>query len=144
MAKSILVFGEVRNGALKSVTRELIAAANQLSQAGGGPVALALIGEDAAQVLGEAKALPVARVYTATHALLSSYSSQGYAVALAAVVQAADAGIVLFGATAMGRDLAARTATRCGAALFADCTELGVSNGVLRVKRPVYSGKVIA
>ena len=144
MAKTILVFGEVRNGALKSITRELVTAANQLAQTGGGPVALALIGDGAGQASADAKTLPVAKVYTATHALLSSYSSQGYAVALEAVVQAADAAVVLFGATAMGRDLAARASARCGAALFSDCTELGLSNGTLRVKRPVYSGKVIA
>lgn len=144
MAKGILIFGEVRGGALKSVTRELIAAANQLSQAGGGPVSLALVGEGAESAIAEAKALPVARVFTAKHPLLSSYSSQGYAAALAAVITASDANVVLFGTTSEGRDLSARTAARCGAALFADCTELSLQNGALRVKRPVYSGKVYA
>lgn len=144
MAKTTLVFGEVRGGSLKPITRELITAANQLAQAGGGPVALALIGEGTDQALAEAKTLPVVRIFTAKHALLSSYSSQGYAVALAGVVAASDAGAVLFGATAMGRDLSARCAARCGAALFADCTELSIHDGALRVKRPVYSGKVYA
>jgi electron transfer flavoprotein alpha subunit len=144
MAKGILVFGEVRGGALKPITRELITVANQLAQAGGGVVSLALVGEGADHALAEAKALPVARVFTAKHPLLSSYSSQGYAVALTAVVQASDANIVLFGTTTEGRDLSARTAARCGASLFADCTELSLANGVLRVKRPVYSGKVYA
>jgi electron transfer flavoprotein alpha subunit len=51
--------------------------------------------------------------------------------------------VVLFGATVLGRDLSARTAARCGASLFTDCTELAWSNGALRVKRPVYSGKVV-
>jgi len=144
MAKGILIFGEVREGRLKPITRELITAANQLSQAGGGPVALALVGEGVDAALGEAKAIPVSRVYAAKHALLAHYSSQGYAAALAEVVKAADAGVVLFGATTEGRDLSARTAARCGAALFADCTELSFQNGALRVKRPVYSGKVYA
>jgi electron transfer flavoprotein alpha subunit len=144
MAKTTLVFGEVRGGSLKPITRELVAAANQLAQAGGGSVALALVGHGADQALADAKTLPVTRIYTAKHDLLSAYSSQGYAVALAAIVTAADAGVVLFGATAEGRDLAARTATRCNAALFADCTELSMNNGALRVKRPVYSGKVYA
>jgi electron transfer flavoprotein alpha subunit len=142
MAKTILVFGETRGGALKPITRELLTAANQLAQSGGAQVALALIGDGAAPA--DAKALPVARVYTAKHALLSSYSSQGYAVALDAVVRAADAGVVLFGATTLGRDLSARAAARTGAALFADCTELSMNNGVLRVRRPVYSGKIYA
>ena len=144
MAKTILVFGEIRGGALKPITRELITAANQLAQAGGASVALALIGDGVDTALADAKSLPVARVFTAKHALLSSYSSQAYAIALAAVVTASDAGVVLFGATSEGRDLSARAAARCGAALFTDCTELGMNNGVLRVKRPVYSGKVYA
>jgi electron transfer flavoprotein alpha subunit len=144
MAKGILIFGEVRGGALKPITRELITAANQLGQSGGGAVSIALIGDSVDAALAGAKSLPVARVFTAKHPLLSSYSSQAYAAALAAVITASDAGVVLFGATTMGRDLSARAAARCGAALFADCTELSLTNGALRVKRPVYSGKVYA
>ena len=141
MANGILIFGEVRGGTLKSITRELASAARQLSQSGGGDIALALIGEGIDQVLGEAKSLPVARVYTAKHALLDAYSSQGYAAALAEVIKTSGANIVLFGATTMGRDLSARTAARCGASLFVDCTELSLNNGALHAKRPVYSGK---
>ena len=88
MAKTTLVFGEVRGGSLKPITRELVAAANQLAQAGGGSVALALVGHGADQALADAKTLPVTRIYTAKHDLLSAYSSQGYAVALAAIVTA--------------------------------------------------------
>jgi len=121
-----------------------VTAANQLSQAGGGPVSLALIGEGADAVLAGARSLPVTKVLVAKHALLSSYSSQAYAVALEAIIAASGARIVLFGATVMGRDLSARAAARCGASLFADCTELSLAGGALRVKRPVYSGKVYA
>jgi electron transfer flavoprotein alpha subunit len=144
MANGILIFGEVRGGKLKPITRELVSAANGLSQSGGGPVSLALVGEGVDAAVGEAKAFPVARVFTAKHALLAHYSSQGYAAALAEVVKASGANVVLFGATTEGRDLSARTAARCGAALFADCTELSLQGGALRVKRPVYSGKVYA
>src|SRR5262245_2723608 len=73
MANGILIFGEVRAGRLKPITRELITAANQLSQAGAGPVSLALVGEGVDAALGEAKALPVSKVYAAKHALLGHY-----------------------------------------------------------------------
>ncbi len=145
MANGILVYGEIRDGSLKAITKELVTAANQLSQAGAGPVSLGLIG-DAATVdaaLAAAKALPVAKVFVARHASLASYSSQGFAIALQATVKASDAKVVLFGATALGRDLSARGAARCDASVFTDCTELSWSNGNMRVKRPVYSGKVI-
>jgi electron transfer flavoprotein alpha subunit len=146
MANGILVYGEVRDGSLKAITRELVGAATHLSQAGAGPISIALIGEpggalDAA--VAAARALPVAKVFVARHAALASYSTQGYAMALQAIIAACGAQVVLFGATVLGRDLSARTAARCDAALFTDCTELAWSNGSLRVKRPVYSGKVI-
>jgi electron transfer flavoprotein alpha subunit len=144
MANGILVFGEVRGGSLKAITREVVSAARALSEAGGGPVSLGLIGEGADQALAEARVLPVAKVFVAKHPLLSSYSSQAYASALQAVIDASGAGVVLFGATTMGRDLSARAAARGNAALFTDCTELSLADGALRVKRPVYSGKVYA
>lgn len=145
MANGVLVYGEVRDGALKPITKELVAAAAHLSQAGAGPVSLALVGDGAAVdgALAAAKALPVAKVLVARHAALASYSSQGYAMALQAILQSSDAKVVLFGATALGRDLSARGAARCDASLFTDCTELSWSGDNLRVKRPVYSGKVI-
>ena len=146
MANGILVYGEIRDGALKAITKELVAAAAHLSQQGAGPVSLALIG-DAASVdaaLGSARALPVAKVYAARSPALAAYSSQGFSMALQSAMQASEARVVLFGATAMGKDLSARTASRCDASLFTDCTEVMWSGGNLRVKRPVYSGKVIA
>jgi electron transfer flavoprotein alpha subunit len=144
MANGILVYGEVRDGALKSITREILTAAHDLSRAGGGPVSLALVGDGADAVPAGARELPVEKVFVARHALLASYSSQGYAAALQAVIAAAGARVVLFGATTLGRDLSARVAARCNASLFTDCTELSFAGGALRVKRPEYSGKVYA
>ena len=144
MANGILVYGEVRGGALKAVTREIVTAAGELSRAGAGPVSLALIGEPGDAALAAARALPVAKVFVARHPLLSSYSSQAFAVALQAVIGAADARVVLFGATTMGRDLSARVSARLNASLFTDCTEVSFSGDALRVKRPVYAGKVYA
>lgn len=147
MANGILVYGEVRDGSLKAITKELVTAAAQLSQAGAGPVSIALIGApgntamDAA--IAAARSLPVAKVFVARHAALASYSTQGFAMALQAALAASSAKVVLFGATALGRDLSARAAARCDASLFTDCTELSWSNGSLGAKRPVYSGKVI-
>ena len=125
MANGILVYGEVRDGALKAITREILTAADA-AVAGGrrSGVAGARRRTVPTRALAAARSLPVAKVYVAKHALLSSYSSQGYAVALQAVIAASGARVVLFGATAMGRDLSARAAARCNASLFTDCTEL--------------------
>ena len=145
MANGILVYGEVRDGSLKAITKELVTAAAQLSQAGAGPVSLVLVGDGTAvdAALAAARTLPVAKVFVVRNAALAAYSSQGFAIALQAAIKASDTKVVLFGATALGRDLSARAAAHCDGSLFTDCTELSWSGGNLRVKRPVYSGKVI-
>ncbi len=144
MANGILIFGEIRGGKLKPITGELVTAAAGLSTSGGGPVSIALIGDGIDAAIKEASALPVAKVFVAKDAQLAGYSSEGYAAALKTILEQSGASTVLFAASAMGRDLSARAAARCGAALFTDCTEVSLSNGALRVRRPVYSGKVVA
>jgi len=142
MANGILVFGEVRDGALKPIHRELIAAAKELSGAGGGPVSIALVGGSGVDgALDAAKSCGAEKVFVARDDALDAYSSQGYAAAMQAIIGESDAKVVLFGATAMGRDLSARLAARVGASLFTDCTELSLDGGNLRAMRPVYSGK---
>jgi electron transfer flavoprotein alpha subunit len=142
MSKGVLVFAEIRGGAFKSVNRELVTAALQLSEAGAGPVSLAVVGDGIDTAIDEARQLPVEKVYAVKAAALAAYSTQGYASALNAVIESSGAGIVLFGATAMGKDLSARVAARCGASLFTDCTEIKLVDGALAALRPVYSGKV--
>lgn len=142
MANGILVYGEIRDGGFNKGNRELVSAAKQLSEAGGGGISMVLIGESIDAALKDATASGVENLYVVRDPVLSTYSSQGFALAMQAAIAACDPKVVLFPTTAMGRDLSARTAARCGASLFTDCTEVGLSDGNLHVKRPVYSGKV--
>ncbi len=142
MAQGILVFAEVRDGQFKAINRELVGAAQLLAGSGGGDVSIAVIGDGVDAAVEEARGLGAQRVYTVTGPAFAQYSTQVWTTALDAVLEASGAKIVLFGATAMGRDLSARLAARRGAALFTDCTEVSLVDGNLSVRRPVYSGKV--
>jgi electron transfer flavoprotein alpha subunit len=51
---------------------------------------------------------------------------------------------VLIPFTALGKDLAPRLAGRLDAGLVTDCVALGVQDGQLLARRPVYSGKAYA
>lgn len=144
MSNDVLVLAEVRDGEFKKINREIITAASELAAKTGGAVSVAVIGGSVDAAINEAKSYPVAKVYAVKSPLLEGYSTQGFAAGLESVIKEADPLIVLFGATAMGRDLSARIAARCNAALMTDCTEIDFADGVLKVKRPVYSGKVYA
>jgi electron transfer flavoprotein alpha subunit len=144
MTNDVLVFAEVRGGEFKKINRELVTAAERLAGKSGGAVHIAVLGGAIDKAVGEAMTLPVKRVYAVGSPVLESYSTEGYASGLEAVVRQADPSIVLFGATTMGKDLSARLAARLGAALMTDCVEVDYDGGALKAKRPVFSGKVYA
>jgi electron transfer flavoprotein alpha subunit len=144
MTNDVLVFAEIRNDQFKKINLEVVSAAAKLAGKTGGGVGVALLGHGIDKAVAEALSLPVRTVFVVENPLLKDYSTQGYAAGLEAVVRQADPGIVLFGATTMGKDLSARIAARFGAALMTDCVDIDYEGGVLKSKRPVFSGKVYA
>lgn len=144
MTNDIVVFAELRDGRMKKINAELISAAADLAGKTGGSVHVAVAGSGLDGAVGEAAAYGVAKVFAVQSPLLEKYSTEGFASALEAVIRQADPAIVLFGATATGKDLSARLAARLDAALLTDCVGIDFEDGALKVKRPVYSGKVYA
>ena len=139
---SILVVAEQREGRLRGTSREALGEATRLAQALGGPIVCVLpaSSDPGAAALGEAGA---DRVLLVLHPEFARYAPDGYAAAVAEAVKSVQPGIVLFGATAMGKDLAPRVAARLGVGLASDVTALAVADGHLIATRPVYAGKAI-
>jgi electron transfer flavoprotein alpha subunit len=144
MSKDILVFAEIRDGQLKKITLELVTAARALAEKTGGTIHIGVLGDAVDAHAAELRGYATGSVFAVQNSALANYSTQGFASGLEAVITQTGAGIVLFGSTAMGKDLSARVAARFNAALFTDCTEVEIEGDLLRVKRPVYSGKVYA
>ena len=144
MTNDILVFAEIRDGDFKKINSELVTAAKMLAEKSGGGVLMAVMGDGIDQAVEEAKGFDVQKVFVVKSPVLANYSTEGFAGGLEAVIKDADPGFVLFGATAMGKDLSARLAARLDGALMTDCTDLDLEDGALKVKRPVFSGKVYA
>ena len=144
MTNNVLVFAEIRSDQFKKINLELVSAGSKLAGKTGGSVDIALLGHGIDGAVADAMSIPVRTVYVVDSPLLKKYSTEGYACGLEEAVRQADPGIVLFGATTMGKDLSARLAARLGAALMTDCVDIDFQNGVLKGKRPVFSGKVYA
>ena len=144
MTNDIVVFAEIRNSSFKNINRELVTAARELAAKTGGKVHLAALGDSIDDAIAEAASYADGRVFAIKNPALEKYSSQGYTAGMEAIAKEADPSIILFGATAMGKDLSARLAARLDGALMTDCTEVSYDDGALQVRRPVYSGKVYA
>jgi len=143
MAKGIWVIAEQRDGKLKKVTLEMLSKAKEMAQQGGDEVTALLLGskvEGLAADLGNYGADKV-QVYEADS--LKDYTTDAYTKVIADAIKEGEPAIVLGAATATGKDLLPRVATRLGTGLAGDCIDLKIDGGKLMATRPIYAGKCI-
>ncbi|WP_301107603.1 electron transfer flavoprotein subunit alpha/FixB family protein [Sporosarcina sp.] len=139
MSKKILVLGEAREGELRNVSFETVAAAKTIS--GGGEVVAVLIG-DQVQSLGEEMIHYGAdRVVTVEHPHLKHYTPDGFGQAFMAVFEDESPEGIVFGHTAMGKDLSPKVASKLSAGLISDVTKIEGEGDDAEFIRPIYSGK---
>ena len=133
MLGNVLCVLETRDGALRKVSHEVVAAGRRIGAKvdalvlASGPVSGDLPGAD--------------RVLTATHADFARYSPDGFAETIAKHAGGYDA--IVFAATATGKDLAPRVGAKLGVSVATDVTELSVDGGKVIATRPVYAGKAL-
>ena len=133
MLGNVLCVLETRDGALRKVSHEVVAAGRRI---GAKVDALVLA---SGPVSGD---LPSAdRVLTATHADFARYNPDGFAETVAKHAGSYDA--IVFAATATGKDLAPRVGAKLGVSVATDVTDLGVEGGKVIATRPVYAGKAL-
>lgn len=139
MAKKTLVLAEARDGVLRHVSYEAIAAGKKIAD--GGEVVALLCGAhvgDEAKVLGQYGA---DRVLVVENESLKYYTPDGYKQVLKQVIDSENPDAVVMGHTSVGKDLAAGLAARLNSALLSDVTGIEVEGGEPKFVRPIYSGK---
>ena len=139
MARKVLVLGETRDGSLRNVSFEAIGAAKLAAE--GGEIVGVLIGKEVQALGSELIQYGADRVVTVEDEKLGQYTSDGYAQAFLAVIDAESPEGIFFGHTALGKDLAPRIAGKLDSGLISDVTDMEVSGGNLVFTRPIYSGK---
>jgi electron transfer flavoprotein alpha subunit len=108
----VLAVLEQRDGALRKVSHEVLAAARGLADQSGGSVDAVVLGAGAVAGMDQLGGFGADQVLHATHADFALYSPDGAAATIASI--GAGYGAVVFAATAMGRDLAPRVAAQLG------------------------------
>jgi electron transfer flavoprotein alpha subunit len=151
----VWVFAEQEDGSLHDIVLELCGKAQELA---------GILGVRAAAVLPGTGVTPLARrlfaqgidvVYVVDDPRLKHYQTNPYERVLSTLVDRHKPQIVLFGATALGRDLAPRVASSLRAGMTADCTDLQISDvteprsketheKLLLQIRPAFGGNIIA
>lgn len=144
--KGILICGEVIEGKVTTITRELITTGRKLSDDLDQRLSILLIGENIQEAANEAVFFGVDVVYTVNDIVFAASPPEHYLAIIAEVCQKAAPSIVLFGQIDMGRDIAPRLAARLGTSICMDCVELAIDpeTGSLLQSKPVYGGNAVA
>lgn len=139
MGKKVLVLAEVREGEVRNVSFEAIAAAKDI--AADGEVVTVLLGDQVADLANELIAYGADRVVVAEDENLKNYTPDGHGQALLQVIESENPDGIVFGHTSIGKDLSPKIAAKLDAGLISDATAIETDGDDVVFVRPIYSGK---
>ena len=142
----IWVFAEQREGALQSVSCELLSEGRELAAKSGYELCALLLSENGAALAPELFAHGARRVYAMDAPQFAYYQNDFWSAAVRQAVEARRPEILLFGATSIGRSLAPTVAAALHTGLTADCTQLDFDpeRKLLLQTRPAFGGNIMA
>ncbi len=144
--KGIWVFAEQEENCLAEISLELLNAARILSKKReGAEVSAVLLGHGVRDSARQLLLYGADRVFQADHPGLKNYLTLPYTRVVCELINQKKPEILLFPATSLGSDLAARVAARLNTGLSAHCTQLDINDqGELMQVVPAFGGKVMA
>ncbi|HBF7700585.1 TPA: electron transfer flavoprotein subunit alpha/FixB family protein [Clostridioides difficile] len=142
----VWVIGEQREGKINPVTIELIGEGRKLADQLGKELAVVIAGYEVEKEVKELLHYSVEKVYYINDPLLKDFTTDGYSISIANLIERKKPEVVLVGATSIGRDIAPRIAGKVGTGLTADCTKLEIdsTDNKLLQTRPAFGGNLMA
>lgn len=136
----LLVIAEGRDGALRNVSFEAIAAAKKI-KSDAEIVGVVLGKDDLEDKANELIYHGADRVVTIAHEKLQNYTSEGYGQAVLAIVNDESPDGIVMGHTSIGKDLTPKLAAKLDTGLVSDVVDIEVNGERVEYTRPIYSGK---
>ena len=145
MANNILVVAEARGGDVRKVALEVVTAARALADGLGGDVhAMVFGGAGIGSVAAKLGGVGADAVLVVEHEGLVMYNAEVVAATVAAQLAGGGYRAALFGASAMGQDLAPRIGARLRVGVAADVVAVSVDGTDIVVRHPMNTNKIIA
>ncbi len=144
--KGVIVYGELVNGKLPSITTELLGCGRSLADELNEDLSCILVSDTVGEASKEAIAFGADKVYTVENPLLKEYQGDAHIQIAEKLTRETSPRIILMGQTSIGRDLAPRLAFRLKTGLSTDCIDLSIDpeTKLLQQTKPVYGGNAQA
>jgi electron transfer flavoprotein alpha subunit len=139
----IWVWIEQSDGKIKPIGQEILGAGRGVADSLGLPLTALVLGQDVSGVAEAAFDLGADTVLGCDDATLAEFRVEAFGPLVAKLIQERNPDIFISGATVRGRDLASWVAASLDAGLVADGIGLKVEDGLVKITRPVYTGKLL-
>ena len=152
---NVFIYCEVEDGKPAEVSLEILTKGRGLADQIGAKVEVIVLGSGLNKIEEELFAYGADIVHIGDHKHLTPYLTLPHAAIVSGIFEKESPRIGLFGATAIGRDLAPRVSSKLKCGLTADCTELVIGDhydkkqdktykDLLLQRRPAFGGNIIA
>ncbi|QGQ45623.1 electron transfer flavoprotein subunit alpha/FixB family protein [Metabacillus sediminilitoris] len=139
MMKKIVTVAEIKNGELRNISFETIAAAK--IAANGGEVVSVLLGEQEKGITDALIQYGADRVIIVNHPQLALYTTDAYQQALLQIIELENPDGIFMGHTGNAKDVAPRIAMKLQSGLVSDVIAIEKNGEDVLFTRPIYSGK---
>lgn len=144
--KGVFVFVQQVDNVITPVSFELIGKGKELANDLGTEVTAVVLGSGIDAMGKELARHGADKVIMVDDPVLKVYTTEPYVHAFTEIINKYKPEVVLFGATAIGRDMAPRVSARVHTGLTADCTKLEINpeDKGLMMTRPAFGGNIMA
>lgn len=144
--KDVWVFAEQTEGHIESITYELLGEGRKLADDLGEKLCAVLLGSKIGDRVADLTARGADKVYVVDEPELEYFKDEPYANVIIELVKKHKPGILLCGASTVGRSLVSRVAVSVNTGLTADCTGLAIDPAKrnLLQTRPAFGGNIMA
>ena len=137
--KKILTLAELKNGVLRNISFETIAAAKKVAD--GGEVVSVLLGTQEEGITDALIQYGADRVIIVNHPQLALYTTDAYQQALLQIIELENPDGIFMGHTGNAKDVAPRLAMKLQCGLVSDVIAIEKNGEDVVFTRPIYAGK---
>jgi len=139
----MLALVEHRQGAIRDITYELLTCGRKLAEKQNTKLTAVLLGHGTEKMIEDLKS-EVHRLLVIDHELYREFNAETYQMTLADIIQKQKPFLTVIGHTAFGWDLCPALATQLGIPFTTDCLNVDITDGILKVTRQMFDGKLNA
>ena len=137
--QGVFVFVQQVDHKITGVSYELLGKGKELAADLGTEVTAVLLGYQVEDLCPKLARYGADKIILVDNEALEPYTTEPYAHAMYSVIEKYKPAVVLYGATAIGRDLAPRVSARVHTGLTADCTKLEIDPDTKNLKTVSYT-----